>query len=277
MGVRRGLDVLVVLLWTAFLLPACERDQGLPPDLEARIERAIELAVGCFDRRERLEPERLWMLMRAQERLGHERLGPVLERLKRNIRNDPMAGLVDPDAPRSSWAASRGPMERLREPLRSFAMLMSDSVGCRNGGRPSPKLLEYMNGDYSGYVLTHQLLAIEWARSVGCEVPDEWQSRRGLLVDRLLDELRQDDRFTDLFAERVAMVALGGRVDALRPRWVAQLLDSQREDGCWKAPREEVTISLFGNSITFSGEDKQLTHASTMAVYALARAGEHAR
>ncbi len=44
--------------------------------------------------------------------------------------------LVDPGAPVANWAASRGPHQRLPEPLRTFTMLMSDAVACRGGGHP---------------------------------------------------------------------------------------------------------------------------------------------
>lgn len=272
------LAILGIALWALIGSPACHLGGGPDPEMAARLDAAIDAAVDCFAPREHLEPERLWFLLRAQERLQHPRLGPVLERLRTLSATDPMAVLVNPEAaPSDVWSQSRGPLAQLREPLRTYLWLMSRSVACRGGETPAPELLDFVRGDFEGYVLTHQLLAMDWARSVGCSVPGEWPSRQQELVDRVLAELHEDDGYTDLFVERVTVVAFLGDVRDLRREWIELILDAQQADGCWESPPFEFTVSMHGRSITLEGQDLKRTHASSLAVLLLTQYLESVR
>jgi hypothetical protein len=273
-----NLAILGFAVWALIGSPACHPGGSPDPEMAARLDAAVDAAVDCFAPRDHLEPERLWFLLRAQKRLQHPRLGPVLERLRTLSTTDLMAVLVNPEAvPSDAWSRSRGPLAQLREPMRTYLWLMRQSIACRGGETPAPQLLDFVRGDFEGYILTHQLLAMEWARSVGCSVPGDWPSRQQELVDRVLAELHEDDEYTDLFVERVAVVALSGDVRDVRREWIELILSAQQADGCWESPPFEFTIALYGRSITLEGQDLKRTHASSLAVLLLTRYLESVR
>ncbi len=118
-------------------------------------------------------------------------------------------------------------------------------------------------------MLTHQFLAIEWARSVGCRVPDAWRERQEELAAEVWAEFASDRRFSDLFVERAAVVALAGRARELRPDWIEWILDAQRADGCWEAPPETYQIQFRGQTLVSRSRHVATEHTSSLAVCAL--------
>ena len=148
--------------------------------------------------------------------------------------------------------------------------LMRDALACRNRGLPSGELETFIRENHSGYVLTHQLLAIAWTRSVGCVEPQEWGVRQTELADRVLSELEKDSRFSDLLAEQVAVIVLAGRTEALRREWIEKILEAQEADGCWEPPPEQVSIRFRGYTMSAEGKDLERTHASSLILCGLA-------
>lgn len=254
---------------------SCGRD----PQLASRLDEAVRRAAACFDRRETLPPEQIWLLLEAQEfvepgALG-ERPGDLAARA-----TGPMAPLVRPDYP-------RGPLKpgflrrvaRMPEPLGEFTLALYASTECRDGGRPSAALAEFIDEpELGGYALTHQILVIEWARRVGCDLPPEWQDRERALGRRVLAELEsQPAEFGDLFVELLAALMLADATGDVRRDWVTTVADAQAEDGCWHAPDRQVEIRIGDKQVALQGRDPKKTHASSMAVFVLARYADRVR
>ncbi len=232
--------------------------------MATRIDNAIERSVGCFESLPGVSSTELWFLLRAQQHLEPPRLGPVLERLQTRSRRDDMAALIDPKV------SEEPPPPVGPKPWQDLKMLMRQSLTCRQGREPSQALQVFINEQHEGYVLTHQILAIQWARSLGCAVPTQWYARESALADRVLAELEADRAFSDLFAERVVVLGLVGKAGSLQGLWLEWLLQAQNPDGCWRSPQEKIRMHFRGYTLVSDTEEISPTHTSSLAVCALA-------
>ena len=93
----------------------------------------------------------------------------------------------------------------------------------------------------SGYVLTHQLLVLEWARSVGLALPAAVAQRRDGLLAQIAAEQRADRSFSDLFAERAAiLLAFTTPEPAEADRWLEVIGAAAPADGRWVSARSMI-------------------------------------
>lgn len=118
----------------------------------------------------------------------------------------------------------------------------------------------------SGYILTHQLLVLEWAEMVGLELPPELLAKKPELLARITEEHARDTEFSDLFAERICFLVLYGnpKPEELE-RSVRVIVDAQTKPGVWAPP--PITLVYDGESHHTEVEPE---HARKMAMVALA-------
>lgn len=96
-----------------------------------------------------------------------------------------------------------------------------------------PRCVEFVELEgRGGFVLTHQALAIVFARWLGCALPVDVEGRRRAIATRLLAESYADPVASELAYERFAMLAELGFAAELEP-FVDRVLDAQHEDGCF--------------------------------------------
>jgi hypothetical protein len=97
-------------------------------------------------------------------------------------------------------------------------------------------LLAELRKPATGYVLTHQLFALMLPHHHGCTVsPSDFEALRELLAVQVLRELLGDERFTDLTAERMAVLALAGLSHWIPEQTIAKAIATQGRDGSWPA------------------------------------------
>lgn len=86
-----------------------------------------------------------------------------------------------------------------------------------------------------GYDTTHALLTLMWAIDNDCALPASYDPQ---LFDDTIRAVyaiaAAHDIVTDLRVEAMAFMAAAGRLDLIRPVWLAQLLDAQEASGAWK-------------------------------------------
>ena len=119
-------------------------------------------------------------------------------------------------------------------------------------GRPESRAQEFIrdlvSSQETGYVLTHQFLVIEWAAEQDLVLPEPVLALRAQLLNRIAAEYAADDRFSDLFVERTAMLLMfTERVPAAASDWVDILLAAQLPQGSWEDP-EPSTIAFDGQT-----------------------------
>jgi hypothetical protein len=127
-------------------------------------------------------------------------------------------------------------------------------------------LTAFLAGDEHGYVLTHQILVLLWAESLDFRLPEALHARRGPLMQRLADEQRASPpRFSDLYAERVAILLAFGPPPPLAADWLAVIVAAQQADGRW--------LDDAASTITYDGQSARAvhewTHTSGLSVVAL--------
>jgi hypothetical protein len=106
-------------------------------------------------------------------------------------------------------------------------------------GLPESRALEFLRDfvrrEATGYVLTHQLLAIEWAKEQGLALPETVIATRPELLGRIAAEQAADGTFSDLFAERAALlIRFAEPTPAESSAWIDTLLTAQLPDGSWQ-------------------------------------------
>ncbi len=129
-----------------------------------------------------------------------------------------------------------------------------------------PHLEDYLGMDTNGYILTHQLTALEWARAMGRPLPKAADERRAKLLERIADEHARDPYFSDLWVERSAFLTVYGEPDEKTlEEWAAFIVEHHLGGGDW---------GHGGTDITFDGQsllgEQVREHVTGMAMIVLA-------
>jgi len=131
-------------------------------------------------------------------------------------------------------------------------------------------LANFIAGENSGYVLTHQFLALVFAEQAGLPISKEMRMRKDELHKKIVDEQLQTDSIDcmDLYMERVALILCYGNkkgVDKKRvDPWIQTIIDTQLPDGSW--PLSKTTLCYDG-ATTFLSSPR--SHTTALAMLAL--------
>ena len=140
---------------------------------------------------------------------------------------------------------------------------MAFGVYCDRLPRPDVVARTVLSTTSAGYEATHQLLALEYMKQNGCLSPDE-QETLGLTARAIAAEQQQDSVFSDLWAERVAVLLYGDHRELVENAWIETLIAKQDPSGAWSDP-------AFPRRFYKTPENP---HTTVLAVWALA---EHSR
>lgn len=95
---------------------------------------------------------------------------------------------------------------------------------------------------YTGYDLTHQYIALTYLERLSCD--DALAAPLTPLRDSVAVRIQQEDayalhRFSDLSAERAAVLLWGGHGSLVSREWIDTISRNQSEDGGWKNAPED--------------------------------------
>ena len=125
----------------------------------------------------------------------------------------------------------------------SDLLIMEDwliaAVNCKDFAPSEDVLRQLFDNRYSGYFSTHQLLAIMWLKEQGCQ-DDRIEPKIKEIAEQMLSEQVSEDKFTDLFVERIALIQHAGYGEKIESGWIETILDAQNEDGYWTSPPPEI-------------------------------------
>ncbi len=142
--------------------------------------------------------------------------------------------------------------EELPGGLMKFGIYLLAAVGGPES-RALPIFEEYLAlENATGYVLTHQLSGLEWARAMGRPFSDSTYARSREFTDQIAIEHASDHRFRDLWAERAAFLTLfADPSEEDLARWTDIIVESHLGDGDW---------GHFATDMTFDGETRVGEH-----------------
>lgn len=221
------------------LLSACQR---LAPDPHAATaERSLSAAVAALSAPDApaMEPGEAWFVQRlARQRPEDAALRALVARTEERLADHRAARLLHPDA---------APIALPENPGRGIMRLATYIFAPL--GAPPERAVAFIDAftatPSSAYVLTHQWLVLAWAEDVGLALPAGVAARRDGLLARIAAEQAADGLFSDLFAERAAiLLAFGEPSAAEAARWVEVIAAAQPADGRWVSAQS--TLSYDG-------------------------------
>ncbi|MDX2166988.1 MAG: hypothetical protein SF182_07995 [Deltaproteobacteria bacterium] len=229
---------------------AADRCPGTPPGQRAdadgccAAQRVYGRAVAALAAADapRMEVGETWFLQQLARRRPDPALDALLERTRRGLAGHRAARLVDPAAPRLELPADAG----------HGIMRLANYIFAPVGAPPDRAMAfidDFTAQPLTGYPLTHQLLVLEWADAVGLALPAPVRERRADLLRRIAAEQRADPTFSDLFAERAAiLLAFTTPAADEAAGWIEVIAAAQPADGRWISGR--TSFAYDGQSAT---------------------------
>ncbi len=92
------------------------------------------------------------------------------------------------------------------------------------------KIFNFANS--SGYELTHKYLAMLFLKNSKC-LKSEVSNALPKAANKIAQEQQNSQPFSDLFAERAALLGFGGYSNLVKPEWIKKIIDHQTEKGGW--------------------------------------------
>jgi hypothetical protein len=244
-----------------------DRCPGTPRDLAvdaagcAAAQRAMDKGVEALAQAPAMfNVGSVWVTQQLLRRHPDERLHALVERSIASLAGQPGGRLISPSA---------APVDLPADPTRG--LLRFNNYVLAAAGVPRDRALTFLTDllatDESGYIQTHQLLALLWAEDQGFDLPATLRARTAALLARIEAEQRTSPpHFNDLYAERVALLLAFGappRTDAVR--WVDVVVAAQQADGRW--------VDVEGSTVSYDGQTApavhEWTHTSAFSIVAL--------
>ena len=229
-----------------------------PSRLRRNAAKAYSSGVAAIMRRQALSVDSIWVLRECLKLTPDERLEEFVNEKAASLEEDPFLRLIDANVSRVDLPAD--PCSGLTR----FYYYMLAPFG-RPEGRSISFINDFLAREESGYVLTHQFLVLEWSGQTGLELPKQLAAKKGKILERMLDEHLADDCFSDLYAERAAiLLGFGDQKVSNAAQWVEIIVNAQLEDGSW---------GLYSESLTFDGQsttgEPGVSHTVVLALLSL--------
>ncbi len=231
-----------------------------PSDIRKSAERAIERARDAALRDSLWSPDGIWILQQVQKLRPDSLLLRHIESKTRLLEGAPVLRLIDPGAPLTPLPENpgRGIRKLYHYIIAPFGTPQQRAIGF---------IKDYLASEDSCYVLTHQLLVLVWAEQLDLILPPELLSRKASLVEQIAVENRNDELFSDLFAERTMLLLLHDYPDEDdRERWIRIILEAQDTDGSWGDPGS--TLMSYDNQQ--ASANIQRSHVLSLSMLCLA-------
>ncbi len=94
-------------------------------------------------------------------------------------------------------------------------------------------LVSKLRDHQGGYGDTHFLIYNLILEKLGCFDRNILQAHRRMVVETILESQSKETEFSDLFAERIVVLAWAGRTHMVQESWVKIILKNQDKDGSW--------------------------------------------
>ena len=202
------------------------------PVTDGEAREALDAGAELLRRLPRPRVDGAWVLREVAARHGWPDAEDPLAGRTPSEPTDPSRRLLDPTAEPGGPGGDRTSAER---------RLVDDSAVVF--GAPGPGTVAAVDAftarpDETGYALTHQLLALIWARQIGLDLPAAVTDREPELARRVHGEIGGPGESQDLFAERAGLVAMYAPelvTPDERAAWLCRAVRTREPGSVWLA------------------------------------------
>ena len=181
----------------------------------------------------------IWVLKELMKFDQDIRLPQLLNSQIDKLSGDPFLRLVDPKAPLVTLSEHPGTG---RDRFYTYMLAVV--------GTPADQALSYVRefilSDAKGYVQTHQFLAMVWFEQTNIGLSAEFMAKKKLILSRIAAEQERAEVFSDLYAERMAILLHYGNPKTPDVhRWIQTMVSAYLQNGRWV---------LYTENIAYDGE-----------------------
>ena len=254
--------IFLVLMGCLFLI-GCEpenRQRVISQSRKNEVLNAYNSGLAALMKEPKLNPDVIWILQQIAKINPDETLQKFIEEKTAIVPEHLALCAIIPDAPRVELP------EQLPSGFSRYRECLLAPFGAP-AERAVSFIEVFLSTDERGYVLTHQFLVLIWAEQMDLEIPEHLQNKKEKLLQAILNEHRDDDIFSDLYAERAAMLLYYGNPDAREAdKWINKIIDSQMDDGNWGV--HPALVNYDGQAVMLTSPKQHATVLSLWALYA---------
>lgn len=207
---------------------AKDSDSGSEATLHAQAEQAYIAGLADLMQGAQTRVGEVWLLQKILRSHPDEKLQGFVDHMVIQLATDPFVRLINPAVMRLDLPEDPG------KGLQRLGTYFGAPIGAP-AERAISYIRDYLSHDETGYILTHQLLVLEWAEEAGLELPAELLAMKPKLLDKIKAEHLADAVFSDLYAERAALLLLlGAPTSAEAALWTQTTLDAQQKYPNWR-------------------------------------------
>ena len=203
--------------------------------LRTQAAEAFTSGIAAIMREPVLSVDEIWVLREILKLTPDEALQQFVNDKIAGLRGNSFLRLIDPNVSRIDLSADQ---------YSGFSRFYSYVLA--PFGMPEERAISFINDflatEESGYILTHQFLVLEWAEQTDLELPEPLRNKRKGILERILQEQLADDSFSDLYAERAAILLRFKKPKAKDAvNWIRTIVNAQLKDGSWGIYSKELT------------------------------------
>lgn len=245
-------------LVTAYATLTYRNNRSVPMPERARIQASYDAAVAWVMSREATllndaNPALWWMIQKSAALTGDPALNTLFERYRqKHLRGG--RNIWEPLFFPGRWIPFRTEdITRFDDYQQHFIY----AISCDSELAQLPIIQAQLDADYCDSYpwrpacATHQLMGLRFMQNSRCGDAAATQAAIAALQTRIVRLLTWDPRVVDVYMRRVLMLAESGRPEAIKPIWLARLLEAQRPDGGWSGTEPLLPLPQ-GASLGFS-------------------------
>jgi hypothetical protein len=189
---------------------------------------------------ELLAVDELWALKNISTLNADKKLAKFINGRMPAVAEDPFILLLDPSAKRVALPKDLG-----KGAFQLYHFMLSP-VG-QPKSRAISFLKEFLSIESTGYILNHQLLALEWAKKTKLVASNSFKLIKKELLNAIYKEQNQDNEFSDLYTERaVILMNYGSPSLKDQKEWIKTMIDARTPFGGW---------GIFETNTVFDGQE----------------------
>lgn len=225
---------------------------------KTKAQGAYNSGLAAILRETKVEIDVIWVLREILKISPNEKLELFVNEKTASIAKHSSLRLIDPNASYNNLSENPG------SGITRYSSYLKAPFG-KPEERAISFLSDFTGTEESGYILTHQFFVLLWADEMGLKFPQSLRDRKKVVLERILKEQQQAKSFSDLYAERAAILlhwTNPERKDA--DAWINKIIGTQAKDGNW--PTYPFILFYDGQSAVIT---PPVSHTTVLSLFAI--------